>query len=125
MNQSIQMQIEQCEDRLKHAMLLSDVSALNELLAENLIFTNHFGRLMTKQDDLRAHESGTLKINEITLSDQKIKIYGDVAVVSVQAHISGDFAGEVSEGDFRFTRVWSKAPSGAWQVVAGHSSIVA
>ncbi len=65
-----------------------------------------------------------MKINKITLSDQKIRISSGLAIVSVQAHISGVFSGEKSECDFRFTRVWSQASSGAWQVVVGHSSIV-
>jgi len=124
MKQPLELQIKQCEERLKQAMLRSDVAALDELLAPDLSFTNHLGQLMTKQDDLQAHKSGMLKINKITFSDQKIKIYGDVAVVSVQAHISGDFAGTVSEEHFRFTRVWIKSANNDCQVIAGHSSIV-
>ncbi len=125
MNKSIQIQIEACEERLKQAMLQSDVFTLDELLAPNLIFTNHLGYLMTKQDDLEAHQSGMLEISEITLSGQKIIIHDDVAIVSVQAHILGGFAGKISEGDFRFTRVWSKASCNTWQIIVGHSSIVA
>jgi len=125
MNQSIELQIEECEERLKQAMLCSDVSALDELLSPDLTFTNHLGQLMTKQDDLEAHESGMLKINEITLSDQKVKNYGDMVAVSVQAHILGSFAGVMSKSNIRFTRVWSKASSEDWQVIVGHSSIVA
>lgn len=124
MNQPIKEQIEACEERLKQAMLQSDVFTLDELLAPNLIFTNHLGQLMTKQDDLEAHRSGMLKINEITLSDQKIHIYNDVAIVSVQAHILGGFAGQISESDFRFTRIWNKSSSNVWQIIAGHSSII-
>ncbi len=45
---------------------------------------NHLAQLMTKQDDLEAHQSGMLKINEITFSDQKINIHNGVAIVSVQ-----------------------------------------
>ena len=125
MNQSIEMQIEACEERLKQAMLRSDIAELDELLTSDLIFTNHLGLLMTKQDDLAAHQSGTLKINEIIFSDRLIKIYGDVAVVSVQTRISGSFAGVESESDFRFTRVWSKTKSDNWQIITGHSCIVA
>lgn len=122
--QPLELQIKQYEERLKQAMLRSDVAALDELLAPDLSFSNHLGQLMTKQNDLQAHKSGILKINQITLSDQKIKIYGDVAVVTVQAHIIGSFAGAASEDNFRFTRVWAKSTSNAWQVIAGHSSIV-
>lgn len=125
MKLSIEAQISACEERLKQAMLTSDVSELDALLAPELIFTNHLGQMMTKRDDLEAHQSGTLSIDKITLSDQTIKVYGDVAVVLVQAHILGRFAGIVSESDFRFTRVWCKtSPGGSWQVMIGHSSLV-
>ena len=124
MNHSIEAVIEECEERLKQAMLHSDISVLNEILSSELVFTNHLGQIMTKKDDLNSHKSGMLKIREIILSDRKIKIYAEVAVVSVQAHIIGSYASEESESDFRFTRVWSKYSNEAWQVVAGHSSIV-
>ncbi len=101
MSQSAELQIEDCENQLKQAMLLSDVSALDVLLAPDLVFTNHLGQLMTKQNDLDAHKSGRLKITKIILSEAKIKIHNGVAVVSVQAYIAGSFAGKSSESDFR------------------------
>lgn len=58
----IKTQILQAEERLRLAMLNSDVNTLNELLAPELIFTNHLGQVLGKQDDLNAHQSGTLKI---------------------------------------------------------------
>lgn len=124
MNQPIETQIEQCEARLKSAMLNSDVNALDELLAANLVFTNHLGRLMTKSDDLAAHRSGMLKISAISLTDKKLIIQNDVAVVSAQATINGVFQGMPSEKHYRFTRVWAKTEPGKWQVIAAHSCIV-
>ena len=47
MNQFIELQIAECEQRLKQVMLRSDVSALDELLEPELIFTNHLGQLIT------------------------------------------------------------------------------
>ena len=46
-------------------------------------------------------------------------------MVSVQAHITGCFAGKISENDFLFTRIWSKTTRETWQVIIGQSSIVA
>ncbi|MFV1997135.1 MAG: DUF4440 domain-containing protein [Acidiferrobacterales bacterium] len=54
----------------------------------------------------------------------RVIFYSDVAVVSLQAHITGEFAGDVAVNNFRFTRVWSKTSSDVWQKIAGHSSIV-
>jgi len=105
-------------------MLQSDISELDKLLAVDLIFTNHLGHMLTKQDDIEAHKSKTLKINDIILTEQKIKLYEDIAIVTVKANIIGSFNGENSENNFRFTRIWSKKSNDTWQISAGHSSIV-
>ncbi len=89
MNNSIETEIIKYEARLRQAMLRSDVKALDELLAPELIFTNHLGHLMTKKDDLEAHKSGTLKIEALTPSEENIQIIGDVAIVSVRVHNIG------------------------------------
>jgi ketosteroid isomerase-like protein len=106
-------------------MLNSDVTALDELLADELIFTNHLGQTMTKQDDLDAHRSGFVKIETIDLSEQRIKIAGDIAIVSVLSNICGEFGGTKAETALRFTRVWQKRASDCWQVIAAHSSVAA
>ena len=117
-------EIQALEEQLKLAMLNSDITSLDELLACDLIFTNHLGQLMTKQDDLNAHKSGWLKIDKIQLFDQQIKVLNDVAIVCVQALILGSFNGESSESKFRFTRVWCKNSQNKWNVTVAHSSLV-
>jgi len=44
--------IENLEEKLRHAMLTSDVSALDELIADDLVFTMHTGQVVNKQFDL-------------------------------------------------------------------------
>jgi len=106
-------------------MLNSDVSTLNALIADDLIFTTHLGQVIGKMDDLNAHRDGVIAIQGIILSDQRIQYTNDFAIVSVQANIIGTFAGKKLEGNFRFTRVWVPSLKGKWQVMAGHSSMLA
>jgi ketosteroid isomerase-like protein len=108
-------------------MLASDVTALNELLAENLVFTNHLGQRLGKADDISAHASGALTILKLETSEQHITFVngGDVAIVSVRAQIVGRYAGQPAGGDFRFTRVWARTAGKKWQVVAAHAGMVA
>jgi ketosteroid isomerase-like protein len=120
---AIETQIIDCENRLREAMLRSDVEALDELLSEDLIFTNHQGQLFSKQDDLEAHRSRIIKIQSITPLEQNIRIVGDVAIALVKVRIAGSIADVPSEGDFRFTRVWTATASGAWQIIVAHSTI--
>ena len=125
MSKAIEEQILAAEEQLRVAMLGSDVSALDELLAPELVFTSHLGQVLKKEDDLAAHQSSLVKINELTPSEQIVQIHADVAVVSVHVHLSGSYASTPSEADFRFTRLWALSSDGSWQVVAGHASVVA
>ena len=124
MDNTLEMQIAEAEERLCVAMLGSDVGTLDELLAPELIFTNHLGCVIGKEDDLAAHRSATMKVHELMPSERHIRIYGDVAIVSVRVHLSGCYAGVPSQGDFRFTRVWALSGDRVWRVVAGHSVLV-
>jgi len=124
MSNMIEDQILEAEERLRQAMLASDVSTLDELLAAELVFTNHLGQVLGKQDDLGAHQSGLVQISELTPSERTVQVHSDVAVVAVRVHLAGSYAGTPSEADFRFTRVWARSTGGQWQVVAGHASVV-
>jgi ketosteroid isomerase-like protein len=112
------------EERLRQAMLASDVSELDRLLAPELIFTSYSGEILTKQDDLAAHQSGVIKITELTISDRRIQLIGNIAIVMAGVKITGSYAGEPANGNFRFTRIWTIAPSGDLHVVNAHISMV-
>ncbi|MBE9048243.1 nuclear transport factor 2 family protein [Pleurocapsales cyanobacterium LEGE 10410] len=77
-------QIIEAEEQLRLAMLDSDVNVLDELLAPELIFTNHLGQVLGKQDDLTAHQSGKFKIATLTPSERCIQVIGNVAIVTVK-----------------------------------------
>ena len=117
-------EIAELEERLRQAMVASNVETLDGLLAGDLIFTNHQGQRMTKQDDLEAHRAGVMEIDAIVLSDRAIRLLGDdAAVVTVSARITGQFAGENFDSTLRFTRVW-KQEAGQWLVVAAQATAV-
>ena len=124
MSNLIKKQILEAEEQLRLAILNSDVNALNHLLAPELIFTNHLGQVLSKEDDLLAHRSGIVKVNILTPSEQYIQIRGDIAIVSVRMHLVGSYDGITSDNDFRFTRIWTLSSTNTWQVIAAHSSIV-
>ncbi len=117
-------EIIEVEERLRLAMLNSNVSELDELISPDLLFTNHLGILISKEDDLRAHSSKAFVFESLDLSESKILTQEKSALVSVKAEIQGHYNGEPANGCFRFTRFWSNT-TGKWQVVAGHSSVIA
>lgn len=111
--------IEMLEESLRQAMLNSDVAVLDELIADDLIFTLPTGLVIDKQTDLEAHRSEIQKYHQIGIDDRQIHHYGDWAVVTLKAKI----AAKVFSGTYRFTRVWAKRQN-RWQIVAGHASQV-
>ena len=67
-------QLIEAEEQLRMAMLNADVNILDKLLADDLVFTNHLGQVLGKQDDLAAHQSGKFKI-EVLIPYEKILSY--------------------------------------------------
>jgi hypothetical protein len=124
MNGTVEAQILDAEDRLRTAMLKSDLVALDELLAPELIFTNHLGRLQGKEDDLTAYRSGMLKVKDLRPSEHQVRLNNGVAIVSVRVQLSGTYNDKPANGDFRFTRVWALSPHKSWRVVAAHAGLV-
>lgn len=111
------------EEELRKAMLNSDILKLNELISSDLLFTNHLGSKISKEDDLKAHENKEIKFKSIELTAFEIRQIGTSTVVSCQAEVDGIFDGQEAIGNFRFTRVWSDI-SGKWKVHAGHVSLI-
>ncbi|MBD6620913.1 nuclear transport factor 2 family protein [Komarekiella sp. 'clone 1'] len=117
--------IEQLEERLRQAMLKSDVSVLEELIADDLVFTTHTGELLDKQMDLEAHRSDIQKLVLLQGQQQRVQLYGNTAVVTVKMEVAGTYEGKAFVGIYRYTRVWVQLqPQGNWQIVAGHVSQV-
>lgn len=113
------------EGELEAAMLTSDVSVLDRLLSPKLIFTNHLGQRLFKDDDLQAHRTRALRISYMIRSEQDLLLLDGAAVVSVRTKIGGTYGGTSADGVFRFTRVWAPGVDGAdWQVMAAHSTLV-
>ncbi|NJL22728.1 MAG: nuclear transport factor 2 family protein [Leptolyngbyaceae cyanobacterium SM1_3_5] len=116
--------IETLEDDLRQAMLTSDVAVLDELIADDLVFTMHTGSIISKQDDLEAHRSGIVKFTKVEISDRQIHDYSDCVVVTLKAEAAGTVNHEPFSAPYRFTRVWVQRQN-RWQIVAGHVSQVA
>jgi ketosteroid isomerase-like protein len=114
--------IEDLEEKLQHAMLASDVSVLDELIADDLVWTMHTGQVASKQDDLEAHRSGIFRFTKLEISDRQIHPYSDdCTVVTLKAEMAGILNGQPFSEAYRFTRVWVKRQD-RWQIVAGHVS---
>lgn len=124
MERDVIQEIMDVETKLKASMLASDTIALNELLSSELVFINHLGLRVSKQDDIALHSSGLLSIQSIEFSNLQIVPYQNIALVYVNTEIQGTYDGVVANGEFAFSRVWLKQ-NNKWQVISAHSTVIA
>jgi ketosteroid isomerase-like protein len=109
------------EAEIREAQLAADVTALDRLIAEDLLFTGPDGQLGTKAQDLAAHGSGAVRIREHEPEELRIRRVGpDVAVVALRTRLVVEVAGTTVSGTYRYTRVWARAGEDPWRVVGGH-----
>ena len=69
------------------AMCQQDVTTLNALLADDLVYTHSSARLDTKQSLIAGMESGTTVYTGIEPSDVKAQDFGDAVVLTGSARI--------------------------------------
>ena len=113
------------EARIRAAQLNADVTALNELISDDLLFTGPDGQLGTKAQDVEAYRSGTVKFLAHVPQELRIRRVGaNVAITSLRAELAVDVAGIISRGIYRYTRMWARENEKLWQVVGGHVSFV-
>lgn len=115
--------VDQLEERLRRAMLASDVAELDCLLSERLMFVTPDGATIGKQGDLSAHRSGLIQLSALTPLERHIQQFGMTAVVNVEMEMAGSFAGAPFAGRFRYTRVWHHDGSQT-KVVAGQVTAI-
>lgn len=106
------------------AMQARDRDRLEQLVADGFRFTAiHLNpEPMTREQWMGAAMEG-YTITTFAFEDMEIELFGDTAVIHARYSQIASFATVNLSNVFRLTDVWSRH-TGAWQVVARHSSIL-
>ena len=103
------------------AMAQKDIAKLNELIADDLVYTHSSARLDTKQSLIGAMEAGRTVYTAVVPSDVKAQEYGDTVVLTGSARISVNSGGNAMNFGVRFTDVWVNK-GGKWQMATWQST---
>jgi ketosteroid isomerase-like protein len=103
------------------AMAQKDLAALNELIADDLVYTHSSARLDTKQSLIGNMESGSTVYTSVVPSDVKAQDLGDTVVLTGSCAISVNAGGRPNSFGVRFTDVYAKR-NGRWQMVTWQST---
>ncbi len=113
------------EARIRMAQLGADLTTLDDLIADDLLFTGPDGQLGSKAQDIEAYQSGTVKFIEHVPEELRIRrVSADVSISALRAQLTVDVAGSLARGTYRYTRIWAREDGQAWRVVGGHVSVV-
>lgn len=116
--------LKNAEERLRQAVLTSNVDALDGLLSESVIFVGPDGTVLNKEDDLALYRSGTQTLTRYDPSEMQIELHGDdVGVVVLRVDLSGQRGARTFAGAFRFTRTYVREGH-AWRIACAQASAI-
>lgn len=103
--------------RYTNALVRKDIGTLQKLWADDLVFIDPHGRLLSKEQRLANIRAGQTSFKQIDTSEQVIRPHGDHAVATARVLIAGQYSGQQGSGDYRVTMVWEDR-RGDWQITA-------
>jgi len=103
------------------AMAQKDITTLNRVLSDDLIYTHSSARLDTKHSLIGNMETGSTVYTAVEPSDVKAQDLGDTVVLTGSCRISVMSQGRPNSFSVRFTDVYANK-GGEWQMVAWQST---
>jgi len=98
-----------------------NIDILSTLLADDFVITIEDGSVYSKAGYITHSADTSVRVQLADLSDLKVRLHGETAIVTGAYHEKGESNGKPYEYHDRLTDVWMKI-GGRWQVVASQYS---
>lgn len=115
-------QVRKLEEKWTAAYKERQINILSTLLAEDFVITVEDGNTYSKSGYITHSADPSVKVELAELSDLRVRVRGNLAIVTGAYHERGTSNGKPYEYHDRLTDVWVKAGN-TWQVIASHYSI--
>ena len=122
-NISDEQQVKQLEHEWIEAFLQGDTKTLDRILAEDFIFTDPEGNLLTKAEWIADMTSGELRFESIHIDDLQVRMYGDAAVANGRTTVKAQSKEGGFDGQYCYTDMYVKR-NGQWQAVAEQATLL-
>jgi ketosteroid isomerase-like protein len=117
-NSSSEKEVREAIEKYKTALLRRDVAALEKIWADDYVFVNASGDVLTKEQRLANVKSGATALDSINEDENlTVRVYQNSAVTTSRVTIKGQYSGQPVSGQYRSTLVWVKGSAG-WQLVS-------
>ena len=113
------------ESKWNEAYRHGDVATMESLLADDFVITVEDGSTFSKSGYIAHNADSALHVEISEMAEVKVRMHGNVAVVTAAYHEKGTSKGKPYESRDRATDVWMRKADGGWQVIVAHYSIPA
>jgi ketosteroid isomerase-like protein len=110
------------EKKWTQAYKRHEIDILSSLLADDFIITVEDGSTYGKEGYITHTADSSVHVDVAEMSDLKVRMHGNTAVVTGAYHEKGKSKGKDYEYHDRLTDVWMNV-GGKWQVIASHYSV--
>ena len=107
-----------------NALVKKDFATLERLVSNDWTLIDTEGTVWSKAQSIAVLKSGEDVVSAFAVSDLKVRVYGDAAVVTGVSIAKETLKGKDVSGAYRFTDTWVKRGA-SWLCVATHSSKIA
>ena len=118
-----EIQIKQLERAWNQAEMKQEVGAVDNLLADSLVYTDYDGSFMNKKEYMKWVVAPDQKADHLYDEGLSVRVYGNAAVVTGIYRESGTNKGKQYVIRARYTDTWIKQ-NGVWQCVASQSTLI-
>src|SRR6058998_1265143 len=116
-----EQEIIKLEQAVTDAQFKKDRAALERLLADDYVYTHSNGSVLNKTHEIAESMSSHVQWTDSKFADLKVRIFGDVAVLTGQQTIQGTAKGYVP-GPRRITDIFVKRNS-RWEWAGGQATL--
>ena len=120
-----EQEVRQMIQKYRSALLQRDIPVLEKIWADDYVFVNASGEVLTKAQRLSNLKSGATSLDSINEEENiTVRVYQNSAVVTSRVTLKGQYSGKQISGQYRSTLVWVKGPAG-WQLVSNQLTALA
>jgi len=120
-----EQEVRQMIQKYRSALLQRDIPMLEKIWADDYVFVNASGDVLTKAQRLSNLKSGATSLDSINQEENiTVRVYQNSAVVTSRVTLKGQYSGKQISGQYRSTLVWVKGPAG-WQLVSNQLTALA
>ena len=112
-------EFQKIEDNFNEAVISNSVDEIKKCVTEDWVLVDSQGGIIPQQGFFKVLEQGSLAHRTMTKQILRVKVYGDIALVTGRGQNTGTWQGQPLEADEWITDVYKKE-NGKWLCVLTH-----